>query len=113
MLQLFVSGQSCGTVGQTNQDEISGDVTTGAFYLNLGDRASCNGRIDSVHYCFSAELQQTFPSDEYLATFAIYRPNNLTSYSNVTPATALQVTGEHIQDVLGSDSFGCSAFTLD
>ena len=113
MLQLFVSGQSCGRVGQTYQDEISGGVTTSAFYLNPGDPASCNGVIASVHYCFSADQEQTVASDQYLVTFAIYRRNNVTSYSNVTPATALQVTGQHLQDDLESDSFGCSTYTLD
>ena len=112
------SSQQCGTVGRTNQNEISGaNIDTNAFYLNVGNRANCDGWITSVNYCLS-DVDQTSSADEYLATFAVYRNAGLHTYRSVSSAITVRVTEAHWQSVLGvsnfgSNNFGCSSFTLN
>ena len=117
MLQLVVSGEQCGTIGYTDQDDHGS--SDDAFYLNRGDGsiAGCSGMVTSVNFCVDGAQNDDSNSDEmYMATFAIYRLDGAT-YRNVSSAIAVKVTESHLQSVFGanfgSSSFGCSSFTLN
>ena len=68
-----VSGQSCGTIGNSDDSELS-ENTQQRFYLDINNEATCNGTITNWTVCYYG------PSDpgrsSYWATYAVYRRND-------------------------------------
>ena len=68
-----VSCQSCGTIGNSNDSELS-ENTQERFYLDINNEATCNGAVTSWTVCYYGPSEPRLSS--YWATYAVCRRNN-------------------------------------
>ena len=109
----LVTGQQCGTIGHTNTSAKFDKCSRNAFFINLNDSATCDGLMTSVKYCYGRPDKE---ANEYIATFAVYRPKGGNNYMAVSSAVTLRVTLEQVHvDFSGNifSKFACSELVLN